>query len=83
MTVALEDVLTDDVLTEQQETDIAKLSFALGIQQWGADLADRHFALFEEVMAARINDGRPIPNDTRPSWLNQGRPRFTQPSRSP
>ena len=36
MTVALRDVLTDDVLTEQKETDIAKLSFALGIQQWGA-----------------------------------------------
>jgi hypothetical protein len=60
MTVALRDVLTDDVLTEQKETHIAQLSFALGIQQWGVDLPNRNFALYEEVMVARINDGRPI-----------------------
>ena len=83
MTVALRDVLTDDVLTEQKETDIAKLSFALGMQQWGVDVAHRNFALFEEVMVARINDGRPIPDDSAPLMTQPGRPRFTQPSGSP
>jgi predicted phage tail protein len=38
MTVALRDVLTDDVMTEEKETHIAQLSSALGIQRWGADL---------------------------------------------
>jgi hypothetical protein len=76
MTVALRDVLTDDVLTEQGETHIAKLSFALGIQQWGVDLAHRNFALFEEVMVARINDGRPIPNDSAPLMTQPGETAF-------
>ena len=83
MTVALRDVLTDDVLTEQKETDIAKLSFALGIQQWGVDLAHRNFAMFEEVMVHGSTTDVPYPTTARPSWRNQGRPRFTQPSRLP
>jgi hypothetical protein len=41
MAVALRDVLTDDVLTEKKETDIAQLSFDLGIQRWGVELARR------------------------------------------
>jgi hypothetical protein len=64
MTVALRDVLTDDVLTEQAETHIAKLASALGIHL--ADLATRNSALFEEVMVARINDGRPPYTTTEP-----------------
>src|ERR1700726_4027758 len=48
MTIALRDVLTDDVLTEQKETRIGKLASALGIHL--ADLAAWNFALFEEVM---------------------------------
>ncbi len=51
MTVALRDVLTDDVLTEQKETDIAKLSFALGIQQRGVDVAH------QELRAVRGGHG--------------------------
>lgn len=66
MTVALRDALTDDVLTEEKETHIAQLSFALGIQQWGVDLPDRNFALYEEVMVARINDGRPVAYENAP-----------------
>jgi hypothetical protein len=70
MTVALRDVLTDDVLTEQKETQIAKLASALGIHL--ADLAPRNFALFEEVMVARINDGRPLHDDRAPLMTKPG-----------
>jgi hypothetical protein len=70
MTVALRDVLTDDVLTEQGDTHIAKLASALGIHP--ADLAHRNFALWEEVMVARINDGRPLPDDRGPLITQPG-----------
>lgn len=76
MAVALRDVLTDDVLTEKKETDIAQLSFALGIQQWGVDLARRNFALFEEFMVARINDGRPVENANAPLMTQPGETAF-------
>jgi hypothetical protein len=76
MTVALRDVLTDDVLTELEETHIARLSLSLGIQQWGVDLPHRNFALFEEVMAARINDGRPIESGSAPLMTQPGETAF-------
>ena len=70
MTVALRDVLTDDVLTEQGDMHIVKLASALGLHP--ADLAHRNFALREEVMVARINDGRPLPDDTSPPITQPG-----------
>ncbi|MDT5370850.1 MAG: hypothetical protein QOC62_5281 [Mycobacterium sp.] len=70
MTVALRDVLTDDVLTEQAETHIAKLASSLGIHL--ADLATRNSALFGEVMVARINDGRPLHDDRAPLLTQPG-----------
>jgi hypothetical protein len=63
-------------LTEQQETDVAKLSLALGIKQWGVDVAQRNFALFEGAMVARINDGRPIQNDSAPLITQPGETAF-------
>jgi hypothetical protein len=72
MTVALRDILADDVMTEQKETHVAQLSFALGIQQWGVDLPTRNFALYEEVMVARINDGRPVENPNAPLIAQPG-----------
>jgi hypothetical protein len=76
MTVALRDVLVDDVMTEEKETHVAELSFALGIQRWGADLPNRNFALYEEVMVARINDGRPIENANAPLIAQPGETAF-------
>ena len=76
MTVSLRDVMADDVLTEEEETHIAQLSFALGIQQWGVDLPKRNFALYEEVMVARINDGRPVPYENAPLIKQPGETAF-------
>jgi hypothetical protein len=50
------------VLVRYGNTHIAQLSFALGIQRWSVDLPRRDFALYEELMVAPINDGRPIQN---------------------
>jgi hypothetical protein len=70
LTVALRDVLTDDVLTEQEETHIDKLLSALGIDF--SDLAHRNYALFEEAAVARINDGRPPRADGAPLMTQPG-----------
>jgi hypothetical protein len=70
MTVALRDVLTDDVLTEQEEAHLDKLVSALGVDF--GDLRHRNFALFEQVMVARINDGRPLYAESTPLMTRPG-----------
>jgi hypothetical protein len=70
MTVALRDVLTDDVVTEQEEADIDKLISALGVDF--GELRHRNFALFEEFVVARINDGRPVYAENTPLMTKPG-----------
>jgi hypothetical protein len=70
MTVAVRDALADDVWTEQMDVHFAKLASALGIHP--GDLAHRNFALWEEVVVARINDGRPLHDERAPLMTQPG-----------
>jgi hypothetical protein len=74
MTVALREAVTDNVLPEQKETHIAKLASALRVHP--PNLAHRDFALFEEVMVGRINDGRLIPDENAPLIKQPGETAF-------
>ncbi|WP_208109587.1 DUF2510 domain-containing protein [Microbacterium sp. BK668] len=56
MTVAARDVLSDDLVTEEEEQHILQLADAIGIPY--ADILTRDFELYEELVIARINDGR-------------------------
>jgi hypothetical protein len=70
LAVAVRDALADDVWTEQMDVYFAKLASALGIHP--GDLAYRNFALWEEVVVARINDGRPLHDERAPLMTQPG-----------
>jgi hypothetical protein len=70
LTVALRDVLTDGVLTQPREAHIEKLGSALGVNF--GELSNRNFPLFEEVVVARINDGRPVFTEDSPLITKPG-----------
>jgi hypothetical protein len=70
MAVAVRHALTDDVWTEQMDVHFAKLGSALGVHP--GDLAKRNFALWEEVVVARINDGRPLHDERAPLITQPG-----------
>lgn len=53
---ATRQVIADDILTREEEAHVSALLEALAIEV--SDFAQRNLALYEELMIARINDGR-------------------------
>lgn len=70
MTVAARDILADDMVTIDEEQHLVALAAAIGVPF--EDIAKRDFALFEELIIARINDGRPPVIDDAPIILKPG-----------
>jgi hypothetical protein len=57
LVAAVRQVGADDVMTAEEESHLADLASALGLDF--ADLRSRSSAAFEELVVCRINDGRP------------------------
>jgi hypothetical protein len=67
---AVRDVITDDILDEDEEAHLAALLDALDVTTDA--LRQRDLELFEELVIARINGGRPPTLDQVPLLLKRG-----------
>ena len=66
MTIAVRSVIADDVLTAEEEQHLHRLGEIMGTPVQA--IAQRHYALFEELVIAGINSGR-FPHLQQPGML--------------